>query len=273
MSFLATLITGLFNLIVAPFGAGHTIALIVLSLLTGVLMAFIFKWTQNPRAVRAAKDKLKARILEMRIYQDDPALIVSAFGHTMTANLRYLGTMIVPFLVLIVPVILIFMQLDERYGRTFLPIGGKTILSVQLKDGFDPYATQVDLEIANGVVQDSRPVRITSTREIGWRLRVDGWGTFPATLRAAGTSYTFPIVAEMQHRMIGHTREGSSFLEPLLHPHFGPIPEDSPIERVSLVYPPARYSLLFWKVHWIAIFLVYSALSALILKFVIGFEI
>ena len=112
--------------------------LVWLSLLTGVVMAVVFKYAQNARAIRAAKDKLKGRILEMRIYQDDPALIVKGFFGAMRANLRYLGTMLVPFIALLIPVVIVFMQMDERYGRRNLDPRAQTILSVQLKEGLDP---------------------------------------------------------------------------------------------------------------------------------------
>ena len=267
-------ISGLFNLMVAPFGAGHTMALIALSLLSGAMMAFVFKYTSNPKAIIAAKDKVKARILEMRIYQDDPGLIIRAFGGTLKANGRYLATLLVPFVVIIIPIMIVWMQLDERYARTYLPKGSTTLLTVQLKEGFDPYETNVDLSIAGrGIVKDSRPVRVSETREVDWRLKVNHWGTHTATLTADGSSYTIPLVAQSKYRFVGHKREASSFMEPLLHPALDPIPAGSPFASVRVEYPSASYAFLIWHVHWIVIFLVYSALAAIILKFVIHFEI
>ncbi len=72
--------------------------------------------------------------------------------------------------------------------------------------------------------------------------------------------------------MIGGAR-GSSFIEPLLHPALPPIPDGSPIESVTLRYPPARYPLFFWRVHWIVAFLFYSLVAAAAVKLVVGFEI
>lgn len=274
MNTIAGIITGLTNALLFPVGQSSTWGLIWLSLLAGVLMAFVFKLTSNPKRIKAAKDKVKARILEMRIYQDDPGLIIKAFGGTMLSNGRYLSALIVPFLVLIGPISIIWMQLDERYSRSHLAIGAQTILSVQLKEGFDPYTTPVTLTINDpGLSKDSRPVRVRATREVDWRLRVHNWGEYYATITAEGVSYTFPVVAREDTRMIGHKREASSFIEPLLHPALGAIPVDSPFNRVSLEYPSATYSFLMWKIPWWGIFLIYSALSAIILKFVIGFEI
>lgn len=274
MNVFATVITKITSLAVVPFGYNHTLGLIAISLVTGVVMAFVFKWTQNAQAIRSAKDLITGRVLEMRIYQDDPGHIIRAFGGAMVANGRYVGTLLVPFLVLIVPIAIVFMQLDERYARRELPLGGQTILSVQLKDGYDPYTTNVGLNIeGNGVSKDARPVRVRDSREVDWRLKVNHWGTHTATITAGTSSYSLPLVAQTQYRLVGHMREASSFIEPLLHPALPPIPGDSPIARVSVDYPSASYPFLIWNVHWIVIFLVYSALSAIILKFIIGFEI
>ena len=274
MNLLGNMITSLFDIILLPFGKSHqTLALVVLSLLTGVGMAYVFKWTSNQKAIKAAKDKLKGRILEMRIYQDDPLLIVRAFGGTIKSNVVYLGTLIKPFLILIVPVIIIFMQMDERFSRKPLAANERTILSVQLKEGFNPFDNPVQFSSPNGVVADTKPVRIEATREIDWRLRVNREGTHEVTLTSGGESYRFPVVAENRYRMIGKTRNASGLIEPLLHPGLPAIPNGSAIARVRIEYPGASYPLLWWEVHWIVIFLVYSLLAGLTLKFIIKFEI
>ncbi|MCZ6766900.1 MAG: hypothetical protein O7D32_08200, partial [bacterium] len=135
MNAIAGIITGLTNALLFPVGQSPTWGLIWLSLLAGVMMAVVFKYTSSPKRIKAAKDKVKARILEMRIYQDDPGLIIKAFGGTMVSNGRYLAALIVPFVILIGPITIVWMQLDERYSRRYLAIGAQTILSVELKEG------------------------------------------------------------------------------------------------------------------------------------------
>jgi hypothetical protein len=270
MNAIGNMITKFFDVLVLPFGNHHALALAVLSLLTGVAMAFVFKWTSNPKAIKAAKDKLKGRILEMKIYQDDPGIIIKAFGGTLVCNGIYLSKLLVPFLVLIIPVMIVFMQMDERYGRAPLSDNSHTILSVQLKDHLNPRTTEVDLTGDGGVVPDSRPVRVRESHEVDWRLRVDQPGTHELTVTAEGTSYQFPVVAGDDYRMIGHQRNASSFMEPLLHPGMPAIPADAPFSRIHLTYPSIRYTFLWWDAHWIVIFLIYSAVA---LKFVIKFEI
>ena len=273
MDTLGHMITTLVNILLVPFGDRHTMGLVALSVLTGVSMAYVFKWTSNAAAIKAAKQKLKGHILEMRIYQDDPVLILRGFGHTLRANGVYLGTLLKPFLILIVPMVIVFMQMDERYSRAPLSRGETTILSVALKEGVDPFGSDIRLNVDGGVVADGLPVRVGETREINWRLRVNTPGTHQVTLSGGGGLYTVPVVAGPSYRMIGRERDGSRWIEPLLHPALPAIPKDSPIARVTLDYPGATWPFLQWRLHWIAIFIIYSFTAAIVLKFVIKFEI
>lgn len=274
MDVLGRTITGFFDLLLLPLGRGHhTAELVYLSLLTGIVMAFVFKWTSNPTAIRKAKDRRNARFLEMRVYQDDPLLILKAFGGTLRTNLSYLRSLARPFFILLLPLVVVFMQLDERYARRHLEEGAHPVVTVRLKPGQDPFETTATIQAPPGVRQDSKAVRIADTREVSWRIRVAESGMHALTLTAGDMAYTLPVVADPKYRMIGHDRRASSLLEPLLHPALPAFPEGSPVERVRLGYPEARYPLLTWNVHWIVIFIVYSLVAAIVLKFIIKFEI
>jgi hypothetical protein len=267
-------ITQIVDVLVLPFGrTHHTLQLVWLSLLTGVGMAYVFKLTSSQKAIKRIKDRIKARILEMRLYQDDPALIFSGLSGALKGNLAYLGTIFVPFIIIIVPVAIVFMQLDQRYSHANLTPGSTVLVSAQLKEGFDPFATNIELNVKNGVAVEGKPVRDAATRGTDWLVRVDSMGTHQLTLYAKGTSYVFPLVAEKSYRMIGAERSAGGIIEPLLHPGLPPFPTDSPLQRVRVEYPPARHWLLGMHVHWIVIFLVYSLISAAALKFLIGIEI
>jgi hypothetical protein len=274
MNFIGQLITSVFNVLSVPFGeTNHTLGLVGLSVLSGILFAFVFKWMSNPGAIRHAKDRVKARILEMRIYQDDPVLILKGFGGTVRSNLGYLRVLLKPIVILLVPLVIIWMQLDERYSHRPLEEGARTLLQVQLAEGMDPFQAGVTLSTDGGIVADSRQVRIADTRRIGWRLRVESPGTHDVTLSSTGGgSYTFPVTAEERYQLLGRKRD-TSWTEPLLHPGMPPIPSGSPFAAVELEYASASYPLLFWRVPWWAVFLFYLSLAAIILKLIIKFEI
>ena len=144
------MITWLFDVLLLPFGQHHTLGLIWLSLLTGVAMAFIFKATSNQEAIKRSRDRFKAYILEIRIYQDHLTDILSGFWGTVRANLVYLRYALFPIFILIIPVVIVFMQMDERYGRKPFENGDASLLSVRLAPGTDPF--RVDAGIGSVAV-------------------------------------------------------------------------------------------------------------------------
>lgn len=269
----ATVITHIVDVLVLPFGrTHHTLQLVWLSVLTGIGMAYVFKITSSQKTIKRTKDRLKARILEMRLYQDDPVLIFRGLGGALEYNFAYLGTIFVPFLIMVVPVAIVFTQLDQRYSRSYLTPGETALLSVQLKEGLDPFETAVEVHIEGGATPRGKPVRDAVTRETDWQILVDAGGMPQVTLYAKGASYSFPLVAESTYRMIGNERRATALFEPLLHPGLPPIPPESPFQRIRVEYPPASHWLLGWHVHWIVIFLFYSVLAAFALKIFVGIE-
>jgi uncharacterized membrane protein (DUF106 family) len=267
------IITKVFDVIVLPFGSNRMLALSVISLLTGVALIFLFKATSDQKRIKATRDKFKARILEMRLYQDDIILIHKALFAALGTNLAYLRVSLKPILVLLAFVFLIFIQLDERYGRGYLEPGGKSLLTVVLKDGLDPMSTSFDLSAGGGVAVDSPPVRSTVERSINWRIRVEDEGSHHLDVKVIDNTYRLPITAERSNAPIGFVRTAGSFSNPLLHPGLPKIPGDSPIQSVELHYPSASYSLFGWKTHWLVVFIIFSFVGALIPKFIFKIEI
>jgi|GEM_PF-144962 len=274
MEYIAKIINLIMDIVLVPAGkTHHAFGLAWLSVLTGIGMAYVFKATSSQQRIKAAKNRFKARILEMRIYQDDLFSILAAFFGSLRANLWYLSLTLKPLFIMIVPVIIIFMQMDERYARVNFSPGDETILSVRLAGGSDPMSDAVTFECGEGVSVAAGPVRIPKLGEIDWRLRIDSPGTHTLTLSAGGETYRIPVIAEKSHRFVGAHRQASSVIEPLLHPGLPPIPQGSAIEAVRIEYPGTSYAFLYWHFHWIVIFVIYSLLGALAMKRLIGFEI
>jgi hypothetical protein len=267
------ILTKLFDVLVMPFGNERTLALAVLSLLTGVALIFLFKATSDQKKIKATRDRFKARILEMRIYQNDIVLIHRALFAALWTNLVYLRVSLKPIVVLLLFVFGIFVQFDERYGRRHLEASDHALLSVTLAEGNDPKAVDFDLEVDGGLVVDSRPVRSSATRQIHWRLVANEPGTHEMNVKVGGSDYRVPVRAEVTNGVIGHRRTAGSFFDPLLYPSLPKIPSDSPLQAVELHYPSTEYELFGWGTHWLVVFIIFSFVGALIPKFLFKIEI
>jgi hypothetical protein len=256
-------LTGLFDLLLAPFGGHAGAALAVISLLCGVATIFIFRATSNQAAIRGARSRVVAHVLEMRIYQDDLVLILRALGATLATNLRYLRIVAWPIVLIGVVVGLAFTQLDARFARSPLGAGDHALVTVTYRPGIDVMGG-TSLEAGEGAAIDAGRVRVPARREVSWRVRVERPGTPTVTARAGEASYRFALAAEPGTRVVGDRRSRSA-LSGLLHPGL-PAFGAAPIERIAIDYPPAQHSLFGWRTHWLVVFIAWSLIGAAIPK-------
>jgi len=53
---------------------------LVISIVVGLLMVVLFRYTSNQKAIRIAKDQLKAHLLAVRLYQDQLPVVLASYG-------------------------------------------------------------------------------------------------------------------------------------------------------------------------------------------------
>src|SRR5262249_52340396 len=124
----------LFDVYVALFGgAPRWVSLSPLSVVAGVVTLWVFGLASKPNSIRAAKRLLVAYLLEMRLYGDEPAMVLRAQWRLLGANVRYLGLMLVPLLcagILLTPLLA---QMERFYGRGPLQPARAALFTVQLR--------------------------------------------------------------------------------------------------------------------------------------------
>lgn len=266
-------VTHVFNLLLVPFGGSDVAGIIFISVLTGIALMFLFKKTTDQAGIKAARNRFKAHILEMRIYQDDLGLIFRALFAALWTNVSYLRVIWKAVVVLILLGGVVWVQLDERFGRTHLETGDATMLTVTLKQGLDPHSLNVTLEVPPGVELNSPPVRVGSERSVNWRLRAVAEGEHQLVIKVMDRQYDLPVYAAASTGLIGYTRTAGSTMDQLVHPGLPRMGRELPIHSVRLEYPSSAYSLFGWKTSWWLIFLIFISLGALIPKFIFRIEI
>jgi hypothetical protein len=243
-------LTRIFDHLLGPLEMlGRPFALIVTSAVFGVLALIAFKHVSSQKRIKAAKDKIKAHLIEIRIYQDDLAIVGKAIGKVLGRNFQYLALNLAPFVPLSIPFVLVLAQLVVRYGyvpirlhgpdESLLP-GRGAMIEVELARGRAADVAGLRIELPDGVRALSPLVRVPSegrayqevvateagVREIGFVL-ADG-ARAEKTLVAGG--WNVPMQPE----------RGKGFFSALLWPAEGTLASDSPFERVRLEYPESR---------------------------------
>jgi len=269
-------ITRGFDFLLMPFRGMHPgVGLLVVSVITGVVMLFIFGKTSNQKMITAAKNKLWAYIMEMWLFRNDPRVMFSAIGNVARSNLTYLRHSLRPIVFLIIPVLIIMVQLGIRYANTPLSAGEETIVSVRLAEGARASETDIELVAPAGARVVSAPLRMDAKGQIEWRLAIDGCGTGKILFHTPDGDVTKRIAGCGREKLIkvGTIKARANTWNAFLYPTEPPLPRDSIIETISVKYP-ARDGLLFGlDVHWLIVFFIVSVAAGFGLKGVFGIEV
>ncbi|MEE9390031.1 MAG: hypothetical protein V3U91_02195 [Candidatus Aminicenantaceae bacterium] len=265
----------LFELIFLPFRSMSLwIGMVIISLLTGFLMLLVFRLTSNQEGIRKVKNKIKAHLLEFRLFKDSLSISLRAQGNILRHNLKYLSYYGKPMLVMIIPLILILFQLNIWFGSQSLEIGETTILKVELQEGVNLLDINLTIEPSTGFDIETPPLRIEEEREINWRLRAKEKGVHDLTLVINGQRFKKKVaVAQKPLSKISPLKVRRNFINELLNPGEPPLSGEPPIKAIEIKYPAKNMNLFGWHIHWLIIYMVLSVILSFAFRGVFKIEI
>ncbi|MCZ6824657.1 MAG: hypothetical protein O7E50_03130 [Gemmatimonadetes bacterium] len=271
MAFLNGLLSRVFDLLLAPFrGLPPVVGLLVLSLLTSVGMLLLFKVTSNQDRLSVVKRRMQAGIYEIRLFKDDLRSIFRSQMEITGHTLNYLRLSLVPMLWMIVPLFLVLVQLQFRFGYAALEPGRETIVKATFGEGFlaavGPGDPHVELGVPPGLRINAPRLWIPSLREVDWRIVVLEPGVHTLRIDVRGESFEKVVDASGGLVRRSPVRPSSSFMGQLLYPAEAPLPRAAPVESITIEYPELRVSLFGWKTHWLVAFLIFTLIFSFALR-------
>lgn len=226
--------------------------MILISFLTALLMLFIFRFTSNQEGIRRVKNKIKAHLLELRLFKDSLSLSFKAQGNIFRYNLRYISYSAKPLLVMIIPLILILIQLNLWFGYEALTPGQETIIKVKLEEGQNLLDINLALEPSTGFDIQTPPLRIEEEEEINWRLQAREKGVHDLTLIVNGQRLIKKVaIAQRPLSKISPLKVRRNFINELVNPGEFPLPQDLPIKTIEVKYPAKSMNLFGWTIPWL----------------------
>ncbi len=277
MNTLNAVLVKVIGLVLAPLASWPAqVALIIISLLAGVLAAIAFRYTSPQQRLKRVADQVRASLLAIRLFKDDLRSIFAAQGTLFKASGLRLIYSLPPLAVLIVPFVLLMAQLAMWYEFQPLTAGQSVLVEVVVRpDAWDQKYSDLKLVAPEQVTVDG-PVRDVQQHTITWRLSVAEAPPSDVHTRLlfehGGTT-----VAEKQlvigadaavDRLVfvSPVRPGPDPFDRLLYPGEPAFDAASPIQRIAIDYPPRENRVFGWRVHWLVTFLVVSILGALAIK-------
>jgi uncharacterized membrane protein (DUF106 family) len=259
-------LTRLFDLGMAPLERlPPAVGLLVLSLATAIVVLLAFKWTADQRALVAAKRAMQAAIFEMRLFNDDLALLFRAQGEVLRHSLTYLRLSLAPTLWLIVPMTVLMVHMQFHFGYTGFAAGDTVLVTAHA-------ATPISatIEAPAGIDVETPAVVLPSLREVVWRLRPRQAGRYELLIRSAGSEMSKTLVVSDRVERRSPVRPAHGVVPQLLYPSESPVPADSGLTEVTIDYPERRFSIAGWHVSWPVLYLVLTLVFAWALKGVVG---
>ena len=266
---------GIVGAVLLPFrGVSPWFGMAAVSLLTALLMLEVYKLTSDQAAIRRAKDRIKAHLLEMRLYKDSLRVTLRAQAAILKANLAYMAANLKPLAVMIVPLVLVLAQLSLWYDRAPLEPGEETLVKVGLERTADPVGLELGLEAPPGLEITSPAVRIPDEHEVVWRIRAVAGGTHRLRLRTGGRTIEKSVaVGGRPLTRVAAVASRGSFAKRLLHPGEPPLPGGTAVRTVEVLYRAGSLSAFGIRVHWLVAYLVLSVAFGFALKGVFKVEI
>lgn len=262
------ILNGMYAPLFSPLSGREPVWLLLwLSLATAVLVLLVYKVLSSQEAIRKAKERVKAHILEIRLFQDDPVLMGRAVRAVLTANARYLGLNVKPFLIVFLPVSFLLVQMEARFGyRPLLPDESVLVRTVwKSEHPGDPQRDPILLP-GEGLSLESPPLRIADGREIDWRLRADRMGSAGFVLKSNGDSVGLRVTVSEKIVPVSprSVREGT--LDILWHPAGQPLPPNGDLLAAEIGYPRRDFLIFGRSVHWVWLYLIASLTAGVLLK-------
>jgi len=261
---LSRALNGIFDLLLAPFGDHAWPGLIFVSLLSGVLLLWLFKLATPQKRLARARGRLMGHLYEQGLYQDDLGVLMRIQRDFALANLRYLATAL-PALLVMVPVVgLIVVQLEARYQHEAVPPGAKVLIAATVDPARPELLDVLSLSAAEGLTIDSPAVRDPERNTVWWRVRIDEPGRREVAVGApGGERWTKQIKAETSTRRFALTRTRSGLWTALGNPAEPPLPGDAPLLALAMV-PPAESP--WFRQGWFWGFCLFSIVGGLAVK-------
>lgn len=258
-------LTHLFNWVFLPFRTANPLYPIVLfSVLTAPLMLLAFRYTSNQPAIRRAKHRLAAHILEVRLFQDQFGVVWRAYGHTLRGIFSYFALTLKPLAVMLIPFFILLVQLDMRLGWRPVHPQSDLLLAVKLRD--PARLQEVQLAVPEGIEITAPPLHIESEREVDWRLRARTAGEFQVEVAVGTERFAKQLVVSDALAAVSAERAGFASAAYWLNPGEAALPADGAVESILVDYPAREIAVAGWKMHWLIPFFVLALAASYAMK-------
>ena len=247
------------------------LAICAISVVIGFAMVITFRYTSDQKAIARAKDQLKAQMLAVRLFQDQLLVVLRSYARIISGTWRYLRLAFKPLLIAIVPLTFIVIQLDHYLG--WLPFTPSQSFVVEAQVENIDTLNDVSLKLPSGLVATAPAVHIPGEKKLAWRVMAEREGKYAIKVDAVGKTVSKEVLVAAGIARVSPIRLRGNLWERILDSAESALPSDSPVQSVSVNYPPRIINFAWMEWNWIVLFFVLSLVAGFIFKTAFGIQI
>ena len=131
-------------------------------------MVIVFRYTSDQKAIGRAKDRLKAHLLAVRLFQDQLPVVMRAYGRILRGTGSYLRLAFTPFLIAILPITFLIVQLDRYFG--WMPLQPAQTFLVEARVNDPATLNEASLQLPPELSSSAPAVHVPQEKEVVWRV-------------------------------------------------------------------------------------------------------
>jgi hypothetical protein len=133
--------------------------------------------------------------------------------------------------------------------------------------------SDITLDAGDGLVIETKGVRIPETGEVAWRVRGGRPGNHDLVVGVGEETVSKELVIGGRREGVSSLRSGDGWLTNFLYPGEAPIPGQSAVKSIEVAYPTLEISIFGWNMNWLILFFVLSMVFGFALKDALGVSI
>lgn len=242
-----------------------------ISLVVGLIMVIVFGYTSDQKAIHGAKDRLKAHLLALRLFQDQIQVVLRSYGRIVVATGRYLRLAFKPLLFVIVPMTFLIVQLDRYLGSVPISTGQSFLVKARMDN---PEAlNEASLQLPDGLATTAAAVHVPSESEVAWRVVAAKPGDYIINIQVSDQAFSKRVVVGSGLSRLSSVRLRGQFWERMFLSGEPALPDNKFIQAIAVQYPDRNIAFAGVEWNWIWLFFVLSLAAGFLFKSILGIEI
>jgi hypothetical protein len=202
-------------------------------------------------------------MMEMRLFDREPKLVFTAMGRLFYWNGKLFMVLLRPALVVTLPMILLFIQMDHYYGMRPLEVGETAVVTAKIGEE-EALMGPVELTSEDGVEVETKGVRSPGRQIISWRVRAAAEGVAELKLTVGEQELTKTVTVGHEPTRVSKRRAYKA-ADALLYP-IEPRLDEGPVAWVDVRYPPTDIAIVGVPMHWLIWLFIISVIGALVVR-------